>query len=56
MGFKKVMEINFGEPESPDVKHLANMRAYMYGKTKDWLLLGSIPEKDERIDGLSRRE
>lgn len=41
LGFKNVQEINFGA-DSPDVKY-GNMRAYMWGKLKDWLLVGCIP-------------
>jgi hypothetical protein len=46
MGFTNVFEINFGAA-SPD-HHFANMRAFMWGKTKDWLLLGALP-KDENL-------
>lgn len=45
MGFTNVFEVNFGS-ESPDERHYANLRAYMYGKLKEWLLLGSIPDDD----------
>lgn len=41
MGFTNVYEVNFGAP-SPD-PHYLNMRAYMWGKCKDWLTLGSLP-------------
>ena len=34
------MEINFGA-DSPDPKY-RNMRAYMWGKLKDWLLTGAV--------------
>lgn len=44
MGFTNVYEVNFGGP-SPD-PHYLNMRAYMWGKTKDWLVLGSLPTDD----------
>lgn len=47
MGFTNVQEINFGSA-SPDV-HCKNMRAYMHMKGKDWLLLGGLPPKDERL-------
>lgn len=40
LGHSNVIEINFGA-DSPDV-HYANMRAYMWGKMKDWLLNGAI--------------
>lgn len=44
MGFTNVYEVNFGAA-SPD-PHYLNMRAYMWGKTKDWLTLGSLPTDD----------
>src|SRR3990167_1878419 len=40
LGFKNVIEINFGKA-APDY-HYANMRAYMWGKAKEWLLVGGI--------------
>jgi len=46
MGFTNVFEVNFGGP-SPD-PHYLNMRAYMWGKCKDWLVLGSLPT-DENL-------
>ena len=46
MGFKNVHEVNFGGG-SPDV-HCLNYRAFMWMKTKDWLLRGAIPD-DERF-------
>ncbi len=46
LGFTNVYEVNFGAA-SPD-PHYLNMRAYMWGKAKDWLLLGSLP-KDEKL-------
>lgn len=46
MGFRNVFEVNFGGA-SPDM-HYLNMRAYMWGKTKDWLMLGGLP-KDEKL-------
>lgn len=42
LGFNNVFEVNFGG-SSPD-PHYLNMRAYMYGKMKEWLLLGAIPK------------
>jgi hypothetical protein len=43
LGYKKnVLEINFGG-DSPDPKY-RNMRAYMWGKMKDWLLGGAIDD------------
>ncbi len=47
MGFTNVYETNFGGA-SPD-SHCQNMRAYMYMKAKEWLLLGALPEKDELL-------
>ena len=47
LGFKNVSEINFGS-QSPD-PHQANMRAFMWQKLKDWLILGAIPE-DQRLE------
>jgi hypothetical protein len=40
LGFKNVVEINFGA-DSPYPKY-RNMRAYMWGRMKDWLLTGAI--------------
>lgn len=45
LGFTNVYEVNFGG-DSPDL-HCLNMRAYMYMKAKDHLLLGSIPDDNE---------
>lgn len=45
LGFSNVYETNFGG-ESPDF-HCLNMRAFMYKKAKDHLLLGSIPDDME---------
>lgn len=47
MGFSQVHEINFGG-ESLDA-HDANQRAYMWHRLKDWLLLGAIDPKDQRL-------
>jgi hypothetical protein len=48
LGFRQVVhEVNFGG-RSPD-PHQENMRAYMYAKTKDWLLKGAIPADDENL-------
>lgn len=47
MGFRNVYEVNFGSM-SPDV-HYLNMRAYMWGKSKEWLLLGGLPPKDDKL-------
>lgn len=48
MGFENVYEVNFGGM-SPDA-HQLNMRAYMWAKTKEFLLLGSLPD-DEKLCG-----
>lgn len=48
MGFDNVYEINSGGA-SPDM-HQLNMRAYMWAKAKEWLLLGSLPD-DEKLCG-----
>jgi hypothetical protein len=45
-----VCEVNFGG-DSPDV-HQLNMRAFMHAQTKQWLLLGSIPDEDALCDQL----
>ena len=47
MGFTNVYEVNFGETSHDP--HFLNMRAYMWGKTKDWLLLGAIESTDEKL-------
>ena len=47
MGYQNVYEVAFGG-ESLDI-HYANARAYMYGKMKDALLLGSLPAKDDNL-------
>jgi len=47
LGFENVCEINFGS-QSPD-PHQANMRAFMWQKLKDWLILGAIPE-EQRLE------
>jgi hypothetical protein len=44
LGFQNVFEVNFGAA-SPD-PHFLNMRAYMYGKCKEWLLLGGLADDD----------
>jgi len=48
MGFDNVHEVNFGGA-SPDM-HCLNMRAYMWMKAKEWLLLGGLPD-DENLCG-----
>lgn len=46
LGFNNVYEVNFGGA-SPDI-HFLNMRAYMWGKAKEWLLFGGLPN-DENL-------
>jgi len=42
LGYRNVTEVQFGgKPPDP---HYANMRSFMWGKLKDWLLRGSIPD------------
>jgi len=50
LGHDNVFEVNFGG-DSPDA-HCANRRSFMHLKTKDWLLLGSIPDEDTLCDQL----
>ncbi len=48
LGFDNIHEVNFGGA-SPDA-HCLNLRAYMWMKAKEWLLLGGLkglPERDE---------
>lgn len=45
LGFGNVIEVTFGA-DSPDI-HYANMRAFMWGKMKEWLLTGAI---DKTVD------
>jgi hypothetical protein len=47
LGHSNVIEVNFGA-DSPD-QHYANMRAYMWGKMKEWLLAGAI-DVDPRLE------
>jgi hypothetical protein len=51
LGFTNVHEVNFGG-ESPDA-HCLNMRAYMWMKSKEWLLLGALPNDAELAGQLS---
>lgn len=51
LGFRNIHEINFGG-ESPD-PHQLNMRAFMWAKTKDWLLRGALPDDEELCSQLS---
>ncbi len=46
MGFTNCFEVNFGAPESPDTRHCANMRAFMWRSMREWLHLGSIPDEE----------
>ena len=47
MGYQNAYEVAFGG-ESPD-EHFLNLRAYMYSKLKDALMLGAIPKDDENL-------
>lgn len=47
MGFTNVFEVNFGAA-SPE-PHYLNKRAFMWGQMKEWLLLGGLPPKDEKL-------
>lgn len=47
LGFHHVHETNFGLTHTPD-RSVANMRAYMWSRMKDWLLHGALPD-DEKI-------
>jgi hypothetical protein len=49
MGYNNVHEGVFGQHTNPDERHFHNMRAYMWGTCKEWLLYGSIPENDQRL-------
>jgi len=51
LGFQNVHEVNFGGT-SPDM-HYLNMRAYMWGKAKEWLLLGGLPDDSKLCEQLS---
>jgi hypothetical protein len=42
LGYRNVTEVQFGG--APPDAHYANMRSFMWGKLKDWLLRGSIPD------------
>lgn len=48
MGHDNVFEIRFGA-DAPD-RHFANLRAYMWGRCKDWLEHGSIPHDDHTLE------
>lgn len=47
LGHKNVIEINFGA-DSPDPKYF-NMRVYIWGQQKNWLLTGAIDD-DPRLE------
>lgn len=47
MGHTRAHEVAFGG-DSPD-SHFGNLRAYMYGKLKDALLLGALSADDEKL-------
>lgn len=49
MGYTNVFEVNFGQTENPDEQHCANMRAYMWKQGREWLVVGGIPEDDEKL-------
>ena len=51
LGFTNVHEVKFGG-DSPD-HHQANMRAFMYAKAKEYLLLGSLPDEDALCEQLA---
>jgi hypothetical protein len=47
MGHQNVVEVQFGS-EAPDAKY-ANMRAYMWGRMREWLVHGAI-DKSARLE------
>jgi hypothetical protein len=47
LGHSNVVEVQFGA-EAPDAKY-ANMRAYMWGRLRDWLPKGAI-DADPRLE------
>jgi len=49
LGFKNVIEVNFGDP-SPDI-HQENMRAFMWNQCKEWLPRGLLDKHDSVIEG-----
>lgn len=51
LGFTNVFEVNAGG-ESPD-PHCLNMRAFMWMKVKDWLLLGGLRDDEELCSQLA---
>lgn len=48
MGYRNVVEVRGGAPSLDS--HQANMRAHMYQKMKDWLLIGAIDPKDTKLE------
>ena len=48
MGFRKVHEVRFGGASLDE--HQANMRAYMWGRCKEWLSNGAIDPDDHRLE------
>ena len=48
MGYRNVIEVSFGS-SPPDNRHFLNMRAWMWGKVKDWPAFGAIA-KDELLE------
>lgn len=48
MGFRNVMEVNFGATALDP--HQANQRAYMWDRLKEWLLRGAIDPTDTRLE------
>lgn len=51
LGFTNVFEVNAGG-ESPDI-HCLNMRAFMWMKSKEWLLLGALRDDEELASQLA---
>jgi hypothetical protein len=49
LGHRNVMEVQFGG-KPPDSQHYANMRAWMWGKLRDWLERGSIDARDSQLE------
>lgn len=49
LGHKNFVEIQFGA-RCPDDKHIANMRAYMWSKMRDWLKGRGAIDKDKRLE------
>ena len=47
MGHDNVFDVQFGG-ESPD-REMANMRGYIYKKTRDWLTIGCIPAPPDPV-------